>query len=295
MTTVTKNVEILTTLNENPYVSFFPWEMDIHDVAAGMAKSIHPLGLLSAILTDEQWNTYPGNSTMDQNGQIQLLARYQPPNYVNINDTMTSVELYVSKANNDKLQLWIDSGEALKTAIIKSLGKNVRQVIRDKKVRFQRLTSREIIDRVKARYGQMDKDVKAELKEKMLTMLPTADGLDIHISNLQDMFEISENAGYPEDEFCKVEIFRETTCTHPLICEVLKTFDLLNPNSKIVTFDQISAYLTLHLPNLKHAQMMATRATANMVAANAYTTLEVESKRLKLELDNLKRKRPPQQ
>jgi hypothetical protein len=90
-----------------------------------------------------------------------------------------------------------------------------------------------------------------------------------------------------------VEIFRETICTHPLICEVLKTFDLLNPNSKIVTLDQLSAYLTLHLPNLKHAQMMATRATANMVAATAYATLESESKRLKTELDSLKCKHPP--
>jgi hypothetical protein len=135
MTTAVKNVEILTSLIENPYVSFFPWEMDSHDVAAGMAKSIHTLGLLSTILTDEQWNNYPRNTTTDQNGQIQIAARYQPQPYANITDNMTSVELYVAKASNDKLQLWIDSGEVLKAAVIKSLGKTVRQVTRDRKVR----------------------------------------------------------------------------------------------------------------------------------------------------------------
>jgi hypothetical protein len=39
--------------------------------------------------------------------------------------------------------------------------------------------------------------------------------------------------------------------------------------------------------------MTDTRATANMVTATAYATLEVEPKRLKTELEQLKRKRPP--
>ena len=77
MTTTIKNVEILTTLDEDPHVVFFPWEMEVQDIAAGMAKSIHPNGLLSAVLTDEQWAAYPGNTTVDQNGQPQVVARYQ--------------------------------------------------------------------------------------------------------------------------------------------------------------------------------------------------------------------------
>ncbi len=48
---------------------------------------------------------------------------------------MTSVELYVAKSNNDKLQLWIDTGEALKRAVIKSLGRVVRQVVQQGKAR----------------------------------------------------------------------------------------------------------------------------------------------------------------
>jgi hypothetical protein len=173
--TVPKNVEILTTLEEDPHVSFFNWEMDVHDVAAGMAKSIHPMGLLSDILTDEQWTAYPGNSVPDQNNQMVVAARYRPPVFVDINDQMSSVELYVAKASNDRLQLWIDSGEALKRAVIKSLGRSVRQIVRDTKVRFQRLSVGNIIDRVRARYGQMQKDTNTNLKERMLTLLPSID------------------------------------------------------------------------------------------------------------------------
>ena len=82
-----KNVEILTTLEEDPHVTFFPWEIDVQDIAAGMAKSIHPLGLLSEVLTDEQWAAYPGNAVPDQNGQIQIAVRHTPPAYVEIIDT----------------------------------------------------------------------------------------------------------------------------------------------------------------------------------------------------------------
>ena len=31
--TTAKNVEILTTLEEDPHVTFFPWEIDVQDIA----------------------------------------------------------------------------------------------------------------------------------------------------------------------------------------------------------------------------------------------------------------------
>jgi hypothetical protein len=169
MATAVKSVEILSTLEGDPHVLFFPWQLDVHDVAAGMAKSIHRNGLLSEILTDEQWANYPGNTTTN-NGQVQIAPRYQPPQYVEVTGTMTSVELYVAKSNNDKLQLWIDTGEALKRAVIKSLGRVVRQVVQQGKTRFQQLTVSEILARVRARYGQMQKDTNTDLKERMLKM-----------------------------------------------------------------------------------------------------------------------------
>ena len=234
MVSTVKNVEILTTLEEDPHVTFFAWEIDVQDIAAGMAKSIHPLGLLSEVLTNEQWAFYPGNATIDQNGQNQIATRHIPPVYVDINDTMTNVQLYVAKASNDRLQLWIDSVEALKRALLKSLGRVVRQVIKPKKVRFQMMTVNEIMVLVRKRYGKMEKDTKAHLKERMLILLLTTDGIDTHISNLQDMFEVSETAGFPITDNDQVDIFRETVSTHPLIVKVLETFDFEHPDSKLL-------------------------------------------------------------
>ena len=289
----TKNVDILATLDDQPQVSFFPWEMEVQDTAASMAQSIHPQGLLSAILTDEQWAAYPGNSTTDLQGQIQVKAKYQPPAYVDINDQMSSVELYVAKAQNDRLQIWIDSAAILKRAVIKSLGRVVRQVIQDSRIRFQQMSVLDIITKVRARYGQMQKDTKLDLQERMLTMLTTMDDLDTHIANLQEMFNTSGTAGFPVDQDRQVEIFRETICAQPLIAKVLEKFDMKFPTGRGVTYDQLSAYLILHLPALKHAQMAATRANAHLAASTAFAALETESKRLQAQLDQAKRKRGP--
>ena len=80
-----------------------------------------------------------------------------------------------------------------------------------------------------------------------------------------------------------------------MIVKVLETFDFDFPDVKTTTFEQITEYLTLHLPNVKHAQMAATRATANLAAATAYSMLETASNKMKAELENLKRKRNPNQ
>jgi hypothetical protein len=37
------------------------------------------------------------------------------------------------------------------------------------------------------------------------------------------------------DEYRKLEIFRETTCGHPLIAKLLETFDIDFPNPKVVS------------------------------------------------------------
>jgi hypothetical protein len=181
--------------------------------------------------------------------------------------------IYVAKAGNDRRQIWIDSCEVLKRAVIKSLGRVVRQIVRQIKVRFQCMSVADIIAKVKARFGKMQPDTKLNLKERMLTMLKTTDGLDTHISDLQDMFDVSDTAGFPMDRDRKIEILRETVCGHPMITKVFEDFDHDFPDTQKVKFDQITAYLILHIPNVKHAQMTATRASANLVTATAYTPL----------------------
>ena len=111
-------VEILTTLEDEPHVAFYAWELDVRNTAASICKAI----------TDAQWNAYAANISTDQNGQLVIAARYGPPAHVVVNDTMSQIALYVAKTSNDQLLEWINGEEALKQAIVKSLGRVVRQV-----------------------------------------------------------------------------------------------------------------------------------------------------------------------
>ncbi len=115
-------VEIFTNLEEDPKIHFFPWELEVRNAAASLCRTITPRGLLSVLLTDEQWNAYSANRTVDAQGQVVIAARYVPPVHVQVNDTMTSVMLYVAKSTNDQLLEWVTGEETMKQAIIKSLG-----------------------------------------------------------------------------------------------------------------------------------------------------------------------------
>ncbi len=123
---LTTPVEILTILEDESHVAFYAWELDVRNTAASIGKAITPRGLLSLVLTDAQWNAYVANISIDQNGQLVIAARYSPPAHVVVNDTMSQIALYVAKSSNDQLLEWINGEEALKQAIIKSLGRVVR-------------------------------------------------------------------------------------------------------------------------------------------------------------------------
>jgi hypothetical protein len=98
-------VEVLTALSDDPHVNFYPWEMYVQDAATILARPLHPLGLLSSILTDRQCT--PGNATTDAQGQVHIAPRYTPPAYTELNPNMSIVQLYIAKEKNDKLQLWM--------------------------------------------------------------------------------------------------------------------------------------------------------------------------------------------
>jgi hypothetical protein len=199
--------------------------MDVQDASTTLARTLHPLGLLSSILNTRQWEEYPGNATTDAQGQVQIAPRYTPPTYTELDPNMTSVQLFIAKEKNDKLQLWLDASDVLKDAVIKSLGESVREIITIKTSRFQQITVAEIIERVRARFGKLQKDTKTALKLRMTSMLKAVEDLDKHIVALTKNFTISDTAGSVVDEDHKVDYFRDSLLGHPLLADILKQFD----------------------------------------------------------------------
>jgi hypothetical protein len=194
---------------------------------------------------------------------------------------MTSAELYVAKAANDELLEWVTHEEALKTAIVKSLGLVVRQIMQHPVEGFTLMSIRDIIAKVRTKYGRMRTDTRKSLKERMTTRLVGTEHFDVHVSNLRESFTISTAGGHPVPEDERVETFKESLSGHPIIAQALSQYDFLHPDETTQTFEAIAAYLDDHLPNLRHASQIAARATAQVMASEAYITLEAENKKLK--------------
>jgi hypothetical protein len=174
-----------------------------------MATATHPLGLLSLVLTDAQCAAYPGNTTIVQ-GAPQIAPRYQPLAHVELLATMTSQEILVAKEINETRRTWTDLSTTLKRVIIKILGEVIRKIVREKKHFFQLLSIADIIQRVRARYGVMHKNIKTALLAKMTTMLKTVDDLESHVANLETLFETYDDASaVPLDEDRKIDYFRD--------------------------------------------------------------------------------------
>ena len=253
----------------------------MRNAAAAICKPITPRGLLSLVLTDPQWNAYPANISVDAQGQQVIAPRYNPPSYVGINNNMNGVEVIVTKSANDQLLEWITGEEALKTAIVKSLGPIVQQIIGHPEDGFTLLSILDIMDRVRRKYGRMRKSTKASLEEKMTSRLTSTDGFDTHVANLRQQFLISEKGGYAIQEDKRVDLFKMSVAGHVLIDCVLKQFDFENSDESLHTFEAIVAYIDDHLPNLQSSSKAAAQATANIMTSEAYLNLEAENKALK--------------
>jgi hypothetical protein len=285
-------VEILTQLSDDPHVNFYRWEMDVQDASTTLARTLHPLGLLSSILNARQWEEYPGNAaTTDAQGQVQIAPRYTPPVYTELDPNMTSVQLYIANENNDKLQLWMDTSDVLKRAVIKILGESVREILTIKTSRFQQITVAEIIERVRARFGKLQKDTKTSLKLRMTNMLKSVADLDKHISVRTKTSPSAKRRDLLSTKTTKSTTSATFFSDHPILADILKQFDFEHPGCNTITYVQITAYVVPHLPNLKTAQQAATRVQANLVTPDAYAALQLETKQLRDDVQTLMRKR----
>jgi hypothetical protein len=154
----------------SPRVNFFPWELEVRNEAASVCKTLCHTGLLSTLLTNAQWANYPTNITTDSQGNVVIAPPYVPQPYVQLNDQMSNVALMVARTSNEQTLEWITGEETLKAAIVKSLGRVIRQIIPDPNNGLTLMTISEIMDKVRAMYDRMRKTTNNSLAERMTPM-----------------------------------------------------------------------------------------------------------------------------
>jgi hypothetical protein len=122
-------LRIRQTLDVDPEINFINWELNIQDVAAATARSVHARGLLSLVLNPTQWDTNVSNVSTNNQGQSVIAQRYSPPEYTEITADMSPTEITVSKMRNKTRDDWRIAEQNLKLAIMDSVGEKIRHII----------------------------------------------------------------------------------------------------------------------------------------------------------------------
>ncbi len=122
-------LRIRQTLDVNPEINFINWELNIQDVAAAIARSVHARGLLSLVLNPTQCDTRVSNVRINDQGQSVIAQRYSPPEYTEITAEMSPTEITASKMRNKSRGYWMITEQNLKLVIMDSVGETVRHII----------------------------------------------------------------------------------------------------------------------------------------------------------------------
>ncbi len=196
-TTKRPAVKILKTLDEDPEVQFPAWELAIRN-AATLYKTITPRGLLSVLLNDAQWDSYSTNSSINpQSDQTVIASRFTPPTYVEC----------CTLCGEDVKRSAVGVGHARgspQNCHHRKSGPVISQIIQHAEDGFTLMTIRDIMDKLRTKFGRMRKNTKETLKERMTARLSATELFDTHASTLHENFTISpiaENNKSPTSAF----------------------------------------------------------------------------------------------
>ena len=243
-------LRIRQTLDVDPEINFINWELNIQDVAAATARSVHARGLLSLVLNPTQWDTHVSNVTTDDQGQNVIAQRYTPPEFTEIAAEMSPTEITVSRMRNKTRDDWMNAEQNLKLAIMDSVGETIRHIIAPPPFLFQNMTILDIIEEFRNIYGKTTRHTVKRIKEILSEKLDHVRNLRTHVAKMRNAFTISTSAGIPVDEFRRVELLRDSIIGHHQMVKILMDYDHDFPELQTHTFARMSAYLELHLPNV---------------------------------------------
>lgn len=275
MTTISNEVlsgEMGISLEHDPELLYWAWKVHMENAAANMATIVHPTGLLSEILTTQEWDAYEANRTVSPQGNTVVIApRPAAPHHEAITAGMTNAAISVAKYNNERHKTWHDAVSSLKKSVIKSLGPTLGGTIGPPPDGFKLKSLRDIADAVRGKYATVNQMALNQMDEILMNPLDHIDNLDKHLARIRQHLLMQATAGFPVEEYRQVRIFRKSVSGHHQITQCLADFDRLNSDPLLHTFRAITEYVAKHLPNIRAAAAMQSTTMPQMFAGMADT------------------------
>jgi hypothetical protein len=249
---------IAVTLDDDPEINYFGWRICVEDVAANAATLIEPTGLLTLVMTDGEWASYPANTTITAAtahaaATTTVAARPVEPTHSAIIAGMNGPAISIAQYGNKRHETWHNAKEQLKMTIVNSLETTLATTIAPPPLGFKVMNIRAIMDAVGLKYATVDWTSLNKMDEIMTTLLDNVMNLDKHLARLTRHINMSAAAGFNVEEYLRVKVFRQSVQHHHQIAETLKSFDRDHPNPRSHTYALITAHVLTQLPPILSA------------------------------------------
>ncbi len=262
------NSEIGISLEHDPELMYWTWKVHAEDAAANLATIVQPTGLLSEMLTDEEWAAYPANRTSSPNGTVTVVRRPVAPAHEVIAGGMTSEQISVAKYNNERHKIWHDAVAVLKSTIVRSLGPTLEGTIGPPPEGFKLQSLRQIVDAVRSKYGTVDQLALDKMEDILATPLDHVSNLDKHLAKQKQYMLMQTAAGYSIEPYRQVRLFRKSVGSHHQIAQCLSDYDRLHADPLTHTYADITAYVAKHLPNIRAAAHITSTTTGRVLTVS---------------------------
>jgi hypothetical protein len=196
-----------------------------------------------------QWKAHVLNISTNAEGLTVIAARFAAPTYVELNADMTATEITIAKSRNKTREDWMFAEQNLKLAIMDSVGLTIRHIIAPPPLVFQNMLPIDIIDAVRANFGNKMTRTARRLEEILAEKLDNARNFETHAAKMQSTFAIGTTAGIPVDELTRVKLLRTSILGHHVMAKLVEGYDHECPEFRHQTFASLCAYLNTHLPN----------------------------------------------
>jgi hypothetical protein len=134
---------------------------------------------------------------------------------------------------------------------------------------FKMITTRQILDDAKQRYGTVDQMAFAKMEDLLATPLDHIQNFEKHIAAQKRHILMQTAAGYPIEEYRQVRIFRKSVTEHHLIADCMRDFDREFPDPLLHRYADIISYVKTHLPNIRASANLSSSASGKAYQASS--------------------------
>ena len=259
----------LPRLDAGPRIHFANWRIAVRELASSLGTAYYPTnGWMSVgiLVTEQQWKAEHENQArpFPKERQMPPISEKKPAAFARY------------KANQVKLTKFHDDLRNLKDQMLRSLGADIKDSLRDPTEGFAQLDPADILAKITEQYGRLTDSDIAEIRIQAAEEITNSRALPGKVTKMRQRFNQLEHAGEPLPEGEKMQILAAAVSKFPAASNCIIAYKQLVPDREDRRFSDMSAYLIKHINIYEHSITVTEAGFAAAVAAKVEEAVQRE-------------------